>query len=104
MSIGQKLRRHVTLNNSAMALPIVLPLVMAVSACDARNDAPTTTAPSPSPVSAVTTFSLSGQVVDGTTGSGIAGATVRIADGPNVGRLASTDAAGPYSLTGLQRS
>jgi Carboxypeptidase regulatory-like domain len=104
MIVGQKRRRNVTLNRAALALPIVLLLVVAVSACDARNGAPTTTAPSPSPVSAVTTFSLSGQVVDGTTGSGIAGAAVRIADGPNVGRLASTDAAGTYSLTGLQRS
>jgi hypothetical protein len=49
-------------------------------------------------------FSLSGTVTDSTTASGIAGATVRIADGPNAAKSATTDDAGNYSFTNLQAS
>jgi hypothetical protein len=49
-------------------------------------------------------FSLSGTVTDSTTASGIAGATVRIADGPNAGKSVTTDEAGNYSFTNLQPS
>jgi hypothetical protein len=50
------------------------------------------------------TLVLSGQVTDSTAGAGISGATVRIADGPNVGKSATTDGSGNYSLPGLQPS
>ena len=51
-----------------------------------------------------TTFSLSGQVTDRTTGAGIAGATVSIADGPNAGRWAATDGSGHYGFPALEQS
>jgi Carboxypeptidase regulatory-like domain len=76
-------------------------IVIVASACDGRS---TTTSPSPTPTTTATTFSLSGTVTDSTAASGIAGATVRIADGPNVGKSAATDGSGNYSLTGLQPS
>ena len=57
---------------------------------------PTTTTP--------TMFSLGGQVADSGTGTGISGAIVSIADGPNAHVAASTDTSGNYSLTGLQQS
>jgi hypothetical protein len=61
----------------------------------------TATPTTPSPP---TMFSLSGQVTDSATGTGISGATVSIADGPNAHVATSTDASGNYSFTGLQQS
>jgi hypothetical protein len=61
----------------------------------------TSTPTTPSPP---TMFSLSGQVTDNATGSGLSGATVSIADGPNAHVATSTDASGNYSFTGLQQS
>jgi len=51
-----------------------------------------------------TMFSLNGQVTDSATGTGISGAIVSIADGPNAHVTTSTDASGIYSFTGLQQS
>jgi hypothetical protein len=49
-----------------------------------------------------TTFSLTGQVTNSTTSTGISGATVSIVDSLNAGKSATTDASGHYSLTGVQ--
>jgi Carboxypeptidase regulatory-like domain len=57
---------------------------------------PTTTTP--------TMFSLGGRVTDSGTGTGISGAIVSIADGPNARVATSTDISGNYSFTGLQQS
>ena len=50
------------------------------------------------------TFTLTGQITDTTTGKGVSGATVLVADGPNASKSASTDISGNYSLAGLQLS
>jgi len=76
---------------------IVLLLTLA-SACGGS----TTSTPTPTATPTATTFSLTGQVTDGTTSTGISGATVSIADGANVGKSATTDGSGNYSFTGLQ--
>ena len=69
-----------------------------------RGPRSATTAPSPTPTPTAATFSLTGTVADSTTASGIGGAAVRIVDGPNAGKSATTDGSGNYSLTGLQLS
>jgi hypothetical protein len=74
-------------------------LMLVAAAC---SDVNSPNAPSRRPAPVPTTSSLSGQVVDSTTGRGIPGATVSIAVGRNAGRSTTTDAAGSYSLTGLQ--
>jgi hypothetical protein len=74
-------------------------LLMSASACGGSNS---TTSPTPTPTP--TTFSLTGQVADSTTSTGIPGATVSIADGSNAGKSATTDGSGNYSFTGLQSS
>ncbi|MGH9410956.1 MAG: carboxypeptidase regulatory-like domain-containing protein [Vicinamibacterales bacterium] len=75
-------------------------LTVIVVGCAGSNSSPT----APSPIQATTAFNLTGQVTDSITGTTISGATVSIADGPNAGRLATTDALGNYSLTSLQQS
>src|SRR5262249_4009863 len=62
----------------------------------------TPTAPSQTPPPQ--TFSLSGRVTDNTTSTPIVGATLSIADGPNAGKSAMSDASGNYTFTGLQQS
>jgi hypothetical protein len=52
----------------------------------------------------VTGVSLSGQVTSALTSVAIAGATVAIADGPDAGKTATTDASGNYRFDGLQPS
>jgi hypothetical protein len=83
---------------------VMLALVFALftGACGEHESA--TTAPSPAPTPTAITFSLSGTVTDSATANGIAGATVRIADGPNVGKSATTDGSGTFRLAGLQPS
>jgi hypothetical protein len=77
----------------------MLALVFAflTGACGDHGSATTVSSPTP-------TFSLNGTVTDSTNASGIVGATVRIVDGPNVGKSATTDGSGSYSITGLQPS
>lgn len=74
--------------------------LLVAMACGGGNSTPT----SPSATPAPTTFSLSGQVTDSATGAAISGATLSIADGPNAGRSATTDASGNYNFTALQQS
>ena len=75
--------------------------LISVVACGGSNSGTPTTPASSTPT---TIFTLSGQVADGVTGTGISGATVSIADGPNAGKSSTTDASGNYTLTGLQQS
>ena len=56
---------------------------------------------SPAPTPTVPTFTLRGQVVNAANTNPILGATVDIVDGPNMGKAATTDSDGRYSLTGL---
>jgi hypothetical protein len=84
------------------AVMLALVFALCTGACGDHGSA--TTAASPAPTPTAITFSLSGTVTDSTTASGIAGATVRIAGGPNVGKSATTDGSGNYSLAGLQPS
>ena len=61
--------------------------------------ASTPTTPSPP-----TMFSLSGQITDSETGSGVSGASISITDGPNAHVATTTDASGNYRFTGLEQS
>ena len=71
----------------------VLLLGLLIGACSA----PTTPAPP-------TLYSLSGRVTEAGTTTGISGAIVHILDGPNVNKVATTDAAGNYSFSVLSPS
>ena len=53
------------------------------------------------PTSPLTTFTLTGRVVDADTGTPLAGAAVNILDGKDAARTAVTDAAGSFRLSGL---
>ena len=75
-------------------------LLCATVACGGGSGSPA----APSSPTGPSTSSLSGQVTDSVTSNAIPGAVVSIADGPNAGRSATTDASGNYNLTGLQRS
>ncbi|MEK7754155.1 MAG: carboxypeptidase-like regulatory domain-containing protein [Acidobacteriota bacterium] len=74
------------------------------SAAGAGAGAGTATSPTPAAPPVATAFSLSGRVTDSATSSGIAGATVSIADSANAGKSVTTDASGNYSFTGLQQA
>jgi hypothetical protein len=50
----------------------------------------------PQPV--VPTFTITGRVTDGTSGSGLPGADVRITTGPNTGKSGRTDGTGRYTI------
>ena len=78
-------------------------LVLLASACGG-NSTTTSPTPTPTPTTTATTFSLSGTVTDSTTASGVSGATVTIADGPNAGKSATTTSSGSYTFTGLLQS
>jgi hypothetical protein len=82
-----------------LAAWLVACALVSVTACG--GDSPAAPTPPPTPPAPVT-FTLSGTVTS-TTGAAIAGATVRITDGPNAGRSATTSA-GSYSITGLSLS
>ena len=74
-------------------------LLCAAAACSGRT-MPTSPTQTPTPTPA--TFSLTGQVSDGSTSTGISGATVAIADGANAGKSVTTNGSGNYRLVGLQ--
>lgn len=80
---------------------LLIACVLFTSACSGSKNpaAPSTPAPTPTP----TTYTLSGTVTS-TAGGPIAGATVRVADGPNAGRSATTASNGSYALAGLSVS
>jgi hypothetical protein len=80
----------------------VLLLCLTIVGCGGNDSSPT--APTPTPTPTPTTFTLSGRVTSSAGGGGIGSATVRIADGPNAGRSATTAADGSYALTGLALS
>jgi Carboxypeptidase regulatory-like domain len=89
-----------------LKLACVFVILLVAVACGGGNSSTTSPSPTPTPPTppTATTFSLSGQVTDSTTGTGISGATVRIIDGPNAGKSATTDGSGHFSFTGLQPS
>jgi hypothetical protein len=64
------------------------------------SSSPTTATP---PVNLVNIWNLTG-TVSSSTGVGISGATVAVLDGPDLGKQATADTAGRYSLTGLQQA
>jgi hypothetical protein len=61
----------------------------------------TPSTPTP-PVNLVNTWNLTGTVSSAT--GGISGATIAVVDGPDLGRQATADTAGRYSLSGLQQA
>lgn len=81
------------------SLPVICALTLACSGSSptAPNSTPPPAPPTP------TTFTLSGTVTS-TSGAPIAGATVRIGDGPNQGRSTTTSSTGTYSLATLTAS
>jgi hypothetical protein len=54
------------------------------------------------PTTPTVSYTVTGVVVDATSGTVISGATVRVTDGPDVNKSALTDGVGRYTLTGLQ--
>ncbi len=76
----------------------VITLMSTLLACGGH----TPTGPSSPP--APTTFTLSGQVIDGATRLGILAARVSIVDGPDAGKWSMTDAFGNYRLGDLQEA
>jgi hypothetical protein len=80
----------------------VMCVVSATMACSgSKSPTAATTAPPPAPTP--TTFTLSGTVTS-TSGTPINGATVRVNDGPNASRSATTAANGTYTLANLTLS
>jgi hypothetical protein len=75
--------------------------IIAVACGGGSPNSPSSSTPSPATPA---TFSLTGLVTDITTGAGLSGATVSVADGPNAGKSALTDSSGNYTLAGLQQS
>lgn len=82
----------------------VIVLALAVTGCGSSNNTPTAPSTPTTPTPTQTTFNLTGQVTDSSTGSGISNANVAIADGPNTGKSTTTDGSGNYAFTGLQQS
>jgi hypothetical protein len=78
---------------------LVMVVCMNAIACGGSSASPTPTPASTAPP-APTTFTLAGSVSD-PLNKGIGGATVRIADGPNANKTATTDSAGAYSIPAL---
>ncbi len=65
---------------------------------------PTSPSPEPAATPLSPTFTLSGSTLDATSGAAVAGVAVLVADGPNAGRVTTTDSSGTYSLSGLEQS
>lgn len=85
-------------------LLIVVVALSSLMACGGGDSTPT--APSqPAPPPAPTTANLSGRITETfpTASTAIAGATLTVADGANVGKTASTDGSGNYQFAGLTR-
>jgi hypothetical protein len=78
---------------------LAMTVLSATIACG--GGATTPTAPLAPPPPSPTTFSLSGVVREWPTARAVAGTTVSVVDGPNVGSATVTDASGNYRLAGL---
>jgi hypothetical protein len=74
-------------------------LALLTAACGGNSP----TSPTPTPPS-THTWRLTGTVSDTDGGAVLAGASVAVLDGPNVGRSTTTSAGGTFELTGLQES
>ena len=88
-------RKSSDAQDAVNAVRLALVFALFTGACGDRG--PATTSPSPAPTPTAATFSLSGTVTDSTTASGISGGTVRIADGPNVGKFTVNVSANNYA-------
>jgi len=85
--------RLLSINGLAVALALTM---NACGGTDNGGTTPSSTTPA--------TFTLSGQITDSATGTGIPGAAASILDGPNAGKFSTTDGAGRYSLADLPAS
>lgn len=83
--------------------PVVLLLALFATACGSDSNPNGPTPPTTTTIPQAVTHTLSG-VVMSSTGSTITGATVRVADGANAGRSATTTAGGVFTLANLQPS
>jgi hypothetical protein len=77
-------------------LGFVLAVCGALAACNGGSP----TGPPPPPP--VTTYAVAGTVSSISTGAPVSGAVVTIEDGPNSGQATTSDAAGRYTIGGLQ--
>ena len=79
-------------------------MCLSIAACGSSSTSPTPTqAPPVVTPPAAATFTLSGSVTS-SNGVTVSGATVKVTDGPNAGKSATTSASGSYSLAGLVAS
>jgi len=83
--------------NRNVRVALVVYAGLFAGACSGNPASPT------GPTAAATTFTLSGQVTS-SSGGAVAGATIRVVDGPNAGRSTVSDTAGGYSLSALTKS
>ncbi len=87
-----------------VGLSLVVCLAVSVAGCGGGSSSPTSPSPSNStpnaPAPTAQLYTLTG-TISSAAGSGIAGATVSVADGPNAGKTSSADGSGRYSLSGL---
>ena len=79
---------------------LIVALLLAASACGSSSSPPSAPA-APSAPPASTQFTLSGAVRDRVTLTPVSGAQVRVLDGTNKDRTATTDAAGNYTAANL---
>lgn len=88
--------------NRLLRLFAVLALIVTAAACskDSPTQPSTTTPPVTTPAPQPTLYNITG-TVSSAGGGAIAGATVRVADGPNAGLTATSDGSGRYTLSGL---
>ena len=85
-------------------LSALLGICLWIAACGSSSTGPTATPTPPNTTPpAATTFTLSGSVTS-SNGGMVGGATVRVTDGPNVGKSTTTSASGGYSIAGLVAS
>src|SRR5262249_10584187 len=99
-SVFRRVRRGSVLEGAVNMLKRLCASVSLIVAIACSKSTPTAPSQTPPPQ----TFSLSGRVTDNTTSTPIVGATLSIADGPNAGKSAMSDASGNYTFTGLQQS
>jgi hypothetical protein len=93
---------------SVLTLFTAMILALALTACGSSSGSPTSPSSPSTPVPptppAATTYTLSGTVTVMNTSTPIAGAVIRVTDGPNAGTTATTDGTGRYSFNTLQRA
>jgi len=87
---------------SLTVVPCVSLLILAIACGD---DSPSPTTPTTTTPTSTTSWSLSGIVrASAPTSTPLAGATLRVIDGPDEGKTATTDNVGVYEFTGLEQA